>query len=310
MKVVTGGAGFIGSALASRLAEMDEQVVVVDNFDATLYSPALKRRRAHLLEEKGVRVLEGNDLTCLGKEVPVTTVFNLAATAGLTPSWTKVDTYTSNNIASLGRSLAWLADFQPQTKVIHASTSSVYGKEVNQASALEFRPTSPYGVTKLAAEHLLKAYGEEFGIQGGILRLFSVYGPNQRADQLFSIALRKLAEGSVIRVYGDGSNARTNLYVADAVDAFLAADEKFRDGIICDVSGTESVTTLQVLDRLSFLLGKNLEIEFHGNRAGDQTSTVGNLEPARRLIGWSPRTSFQDGTQALVEDFLSNPEAY
>ena len=310
MRVVTGGAGFIGSALANQLISMNEPVVVVDNFDSTLYSASLKRRRALALEARGARVIEGNDLTCLDENEPITTIFNLGATAGLTPSWNLIDTYTENNVSSLGRSLRWLVDFQPGAKVIHASTSSVYGKTATSEDLQNFLPASPYGVTKLAAEHLLGAFASEFKIRYSTLRLFSVYGPNQRPDQLFSIALRRLLEGSKINIYGDGTNARANLYVQDAVQAFIAAEARFIDKSVFDVSGTESVTAFEVVHRLADLVGVKPSLEFLPERAGDQISTIGNLEPARISLGWTPQTKFLEGTETLVKDFLAHPESY
>ena len=310
MQVVTGGAGFIGYALSCALVDSHQEVVVIDNFDSTLYSAELKRHRADQLRMRGVKVLEGNDLTCLDESIQVSTVFNLAATAGLSPSWSQIDAYTLNNFASLGRSLQWLVQNESTARVIHASTSSVYGETATGDVSSDLKPVSPYGVSKLAAEHLLRTFGEIHGTNFNILRLFSVYGPRQRPDQLFSIVLRRLAEGSTITVFGDGKNSRANLFVDDAVGAFIAAQHNFHNGAVYDISGAETISAMEVISRLSELLDIEAMIEFLPARAGDQTSTTGDLAATLAGIGWRPTTSFAEGTEKLVDHFLANPEEY
>ena len=311
MRIVTGGAGFIGSRLAMRLNELGQKVVVIDNFDSTLYRRQIKIYRAKILEQQGISVLEGDDLRILKKIESVETVFNLGATAGLSPSWRETNTYFQNNVLRLASSLSRITSHNPNIKLIQASTSSVYGQIVTpQSISSELNPVSPYGVSKLAAEKLIQAHASELGLRFNILRLFSVYGPGQRPDQFFSIVLDRVLRGETIPVFGDGSNSRTNLYVDDAVQAFISADRNFRESQTYDISGNEKITVMQVIERLSSLLNRRTTIAFKERRLGDQLSTAGELTRTEEFLDWKPKTSFREGTERLAADFMSDPELY
>ena len=117
-------------------------------------------------------------------------------------------------------------------------------------------------------------------------------------------------EGSAIAIYGDGKNSRANLYVDDAVEAFLAAERNFNNGAVYDISGAETISAIDVIARLSELIGIQPMIEFESARAGDQTSTTGDLAAALAGIDWQPTTSFAEGTEKLVDHFLAHPEEY
>lgn len=311
MKIVTGGAGFIGSHLAHSLHQAGAKVAVLDTFNSTPYRTEIKKRRADSLRKIGISVFEGSDLSEFPLREEIETVFNLGAIAGLTPSWTQQSAYYENNLSSLGRNLEYLVKHHPAAKFIHASTSSVYGTSTSGLGVNHsLNPVSPYGVSKFAAEKLLSAYSSNFGLRQSILRLFSVYGPGQRPDQFFSIALNRIVKGQTITIFGDGSNSRTNCFVSDAAEAFVLAEQHFRSGNILDIAGNESITVLQVVNRLGELLDESPKLEFCDERPGDQTDTRGNIAEAQSQINWKPKTSFFSGTESLTRNFLANPELY
>ncbi|MFM1957936.1 MAG: hypothetical protein RI929_299 [Actinomycetota bacterium] len=303
--VVLGAAGFIGSHLTVQLASLGYQVFAVDSFDETLYAAETRRQVAKGFGSLGVEFLEG-DATLLDwpqilKGVDV--VYNLAAVPGLLPSWSNFDKYVASNVRLVNALLLALVD-NPTVHLVQASTSSVYGKVATGGAGL--LPNSPYGVTKLAAENLIGAYYANFGVSSSILRYFSVYGPRPRPDQFFSILIGKLASNRVISINGDGLNSRTFTFVDDIVSATIAAGRVKKANFVADISGGESITTLEVVERISELMRVKPRLEFVPDRPGDQRATKGNNDLALEVLGWSPKVSLEHGFRALVDWHGSN----
>ncbi len=164
-------------------------------------------------------------------------------------------------------------------RFIYASTSSVYGRTSSGDETIPTRPISPYGVTKLAAEHLCRAYAEEHGLPLVVLRYFSVYGPRQRPDMGYHRFIHALLSDEPVTVYGDGMQVRGNTYVDDCVEATIAAVDS-AVGEIYNVGGGETATVWQILQKLEALVGRRASIRHEPARPGDQRSTVGGYEQA------------------------------
>jgi nucleoside-diphosphate-sugar epimerase len=313
LKIVLGAAGFIGFHLVNSLIDRGDEVIAYDNFDSTIYPERTKLLRVLDLAKRGVRVhkVDGHfDPNSVSRVQDSDTIFNLAATAGLTQSWLKPSIYYQNNTLLVAELLQSLALRGVVPKVVHASTSSVYGTVTLGEAHKVFAPSSPYGLSKLAAEKLLELYSHQHGIRTRILRLFSEYGPPQRPDQLFTIALNTIHKHEPLTVYGDGSNSRTNVFVQDAVRAFLMAESIEGIHVASDIAGNESRTALEVIQTIARKLGKEPSIVHLEERLGDQRTTVGDLKGSYEALGWKPEVSFDEGIVTLVDHFTHHPEYY
>jgi nucleoside-diphosphate-sugar epimerase len=188
-----------------------------------------------------------------------------------------------------------------RARLVHASTSSVYGREALGAEDTLPQPVSPYGITKLAAEHLCQAYRESFGLDVVVLRYFSLYGPRQRPDMGYYLFIDALLHDRPIAVYGDGEQTRGNTFVLDVVDANVLAWEKAHSGEVFNIGGGQAVSVNQVLELLQALTGKRARIERRPPRPGDQRHTLADTRRARERLGWVPTTTIEAGLRAQVE---------
>lgn len=299
--LVTGAAGFVGSRLAAALLDRGRQVVGVDSFVPYYPRPLKERNLAPLRERPGFRFHEADlrDADLAPLLYGVQAVFHLAAQAGLLRSWREFDTYMTCNVLATQR----LLDAAAAAQVGHflqISTSSVYGRFATGDESAPLAPVSPYGITKLAAEHLCHAYAVNFGLPITILRLFSVYGPGQRPDMGYHIFMRALLDGTTITVDGDGSDSRSNTYVDDCVEGLVLAFEQpaASVGETFNIGGGEEVTVNQVLAQLQELAGKRATIVHGPPRPGDQRRTAADIGKAQRLLGYRPRTTLAQGLAA------------
>src|SRR5690348_10456976 len=265
--VVTGAAGFIGSQLAKRLLADGHDVVGIDAF-TPFYPRALKLANIHgLLAARCFRLVEADlahaDLAPLLADAEW--VFHLAAQAGVRSSWGgEFATYTACNITATQRLLEAAVRAPRLRRLVYASSSSVYGDAavLPVTEDAPTRPLSPYGVTKLAAEHLCTLYARNFGVPTVSLRYFTVYGPGQRPDMAFDRFIRAALAGRPIQVFGSGEQVRDFTYVDDVVAAnLLAATGDVRPGSVFNVSGGSSTTVNQVLDVLAGIAGGPLAVE-------------------------------------------------
>lgn len=311
--LVTGAAGFIGSHLCERLIADGYDVIGVDAF-IPYYPRSLKEKNLTALtgrerfrfHEADLRTAELTPLLA-----GVDTVIHLAAMAGLVRSWQEFDSYMTCNILATQRLLAAIVEANKAgahgvsgdgIHIIHASTSSVYGRFATGDETAALEPVSPYGITKLAAERLVRAYGQQFGVRGTVTRLFSVYGPRQRPDMGYNIFIRKFLSGETITVDGDGSDSRSNTFVTDCVQGILLAARKpeVSVGETFNIGGGQEVTVNQVLDMLEELTGSRPRVVHGPARPGDQKRTVAEIGKARRLLGYDPQTAVIDGLRAQL----------
>lgn len=300
--LVTGVAGFIGSTLAGRLLDQGARVTGIDCF-TDYYPRATKEANlATLVTHPPFRFLESTiQAADLGRILADTThVFHLAAQAGVRKSWGRdFQVYTENNIEATQALLEACVGTGVE-KLVYASSSSVYGDDTPlpmRETALP-APLSPYGVTKLAAEHLCNLYHANHGVPCVSLRYFTVYGPRQRPDMAFHRFMRAAITSQPITLYGDGEQTRDFTFVADAAAATANAGTRGVPGRVYNIGGGSRVSVNQVLDIVARLSGRRLDIRREDKQKGDMRDTYADTTRARADIGFAPTVSIEEGLGA------------
>ncbi len=297
--VVTGVAGFIGSHLAESLLADGFEVVGIDAF-VDYYPRAVKEENlARLRDHRAFRFVEGQvqslDLRPLLEGAGH--VYHLAAQAGVRASWGRdFSLYTDHNVLATQRLLeAALETGRP--RIVYASSSSVYG----DTKALPLRedspchPISPYGVTKLAAEHLGRLYQTSHGLPVTSLRYFTVYGPRQRPDMAFHRFLKAARDHEPIRVFGDGEQTRDFTFVADIVKATRAAAVAGLAGAAYNVGGGERVSLNEVLKTIEGITGRPFDVRREAPQKGDMRDTAADTSAAQRDLGFRSTVALAEG---------------
>ena len=290
--LVTGAAGFIGSQLLRALIEAGHDATGWDAY-TDYYDPALKEENAHGLPVARVDLAE-DELDLDGYEG----VFHLAGQPGVASFGDVFPVYVRQNVLASRR--LFEAAAAARTRVVFASSSSIYGDAAAFPTLEDAipRPLSPYGITKLACEHLAYAYAAEFGLEVATVRYFTIYGPRQRPDMAFTRMVTCLAEGRPFDLYGDGSQSRSFTYVGDAVEATIAAMEGGQASATYNVGGGAEVSMLKAIEVLGRVSGRRLEVVRHPRREGDATRTAADTSRIRADLGWEPLTEFEDGLAA------------
>jgi UDP-glucuronate 4-epimerase len=305
--VVTGVAGFIGSHLSERLLAGGHEVVGIDcftdyyarsrkeqNLETSRSSDRFHFEAADLVDADLASLLEGADI-----------VYHLAGQPGVRPSWgNQFDRYVRDNVIATQRLLEALKD-APIKRFVFAGSSSVYGEAERfptKETALP-RPVSPYGVTKLAAEHLTLLYTRNFGIPAVSVRYFTVYGPRQRPDMAFSRFMQAMTAGEDIEVFGDGEQTREFTFVSDAVDGTIKASTADVLGQIFNLGGGSRVTVNKVLATLEEISGLSVHRQSLPAAPGDPRHTGASINLAREKLGWEPRVSLGEGLARQWEWF-------
>jgi UDP-glucuronate 4-epimerase len=291
--VVTGAAGFIGSQLASALVEAGHDVVGIDCFTDS-YDPAEKEENARGLDVRRLDLVE-DALELNG----VDGVFHLAAQAGVRSFGDVFPLYVRQNLLATQRVFDSCA--RAGVRVVFASSSSVYGEAEAYPTPEYTRPIpiSPYGITKLGGEHLARSYALAFGLEAVVLRYFTVYGPRQRPDMFFRRVCEALLAGGTFEIYGSGEQSRSFTYVADAVDATVAAMERGATGSVYNVGGGEEATMLESIAALERISGRRLDVHHTGGAKGDVSRTSADVARIRGALGWEPQTPLDDGLAAM-----------
>lgn len=300
---VTGVAGFIGSHLAERLIELGHEVVGLDRFTDYYPRPIKEANLTKLRSFNAFRLIE-EDLSTAplnplldGAEI----VFHQAAQPGVRASWGQTfEAYTRDNILATQRLLEAVKGRASVRRLIYASSSSVYGDTADlpmRETSLP-KPYSPYGVTKLAAEHLCELYRNNFGVPTVSLRYFTVYGPRQRPDMGFHKFIRATLHGHPIPVYGDGEQTRDFTFISDAVAANIASMEG-NPGVY-NIGGGSRVTLKQVFATLGEVIGYDPILNFVEPQAGDVRHTWADTSAAREGLGFLPKVGLREGLAAQV----------
>jgi len=294
--IVTGAAGFIGSHLCERLLDAGHEVHGIDAF-IPYYGPAIKERNLSAARTRNLfrfsRLdLRSDSLDSLTANADV--VFHLAAMPGLTRSWTDFGLYESCNVVATQRLLEAVRCAAARPRIVHVSTSSVYGRMASGDESQPTVPISPYGVTKLAAENLCRAYADAYDLSIVVLRYFSVYGPRQRPDMGYYKFIDSLLNDRPIAVYGDGQQVRGNTYIDDCIAATIAAAEA-KPGEVFNVGGGEAASVWDILRRLESLAGRPAKVKEEPARPGDQRHTLADTTKIAQQLGWRPLTSLNEG---------------
>jgi len=297
--LVTGAAGFIGSHLAERLVELGHEVVGVDCF-LDYYPRAVKERNLRALREHARFRADERDL-CRADLEPllagVEWVFHQAAQAGVRASWGRdFEIYALHNVLATQRLLEASRDLGVR-RFVYASSSSVYGDTTDLPMREQSlpRPISPYGVTKLAAEHLCWLYWKNYGLSTASLRYFTVYGPRQRPDMAMHRFLKGALTGSVITLYDDGEQTRDFTYVSDVVAANVAAAERAEGVEVFNIGGGSQVSINQVLATIEAIAGRPLHIQRDARQKGDVRHTAADCTRARERLGFRPAVPLAQG---------------
>lgn len=307
--VVTGAAGFIGSHLCELFIRCGYTVLGIDNFLAESYSQETKRKNlSALLYEKEFTFIELDLLNEIDPNIfrDGDYIVNEAAMPGLPLSWSNPKLYFQVNTLLPINILNALKSVKIE-KFVQISTSSVYGRFAVGDEKLDLNPVSPYGVSKLAAEHMVKNYCENNNIKFNILRYFSVFGPRQRPDMAYSQIINKLVKNEQLLIFGDGKQSRTNTNVLDIALGTKLAMERGRDREIYNLAGVTSVTLLDAIEFIADELGiKNPNIVRMPERAGDQRDTKGVFEKATSDFGYYPEVDFWAGLKNQIEYVLNS----
>lgn len=301
--IVTGAAGFIGSHLALRLAAQGFTVEGVDAF-TPFYDTALKEENAKALADAGVRMhrldLAAGDLRSCIADAAV--IYHLAAQPGLSDT-ASFETYLRQNVTATHKLLEAARACPFLRMFINISTSSVYGAVATGDEGTEPRPTSYYGVTKLAAEQLVMAADREGTIPACSFRLFSVYGPRERPDKLFPKLIRALHDDLPLPLFeGSEEHRRSYTYIDDIVDGLTAAIDAWTacKGEIINLGNDTSITTGEGIRIVEGIVGRKVRVQRLPRRHGDQLSTQANITKARRLLGYAPHISPAQGLATTV----------
>jgi nucleoside-diphosphate-sugar epimerase len=303
--LVTGAAGFVGSHLVDTLLARGDTVVGIDCF-TPYYDPDAKRenvRRA--LEHDAFTLVEADlrDADLLPILEGIDTVFHQAAQPGVRLSWSDgFAEYASHNVLATQRLLE-AAHHADVRRVVYASSSSVYGNQERYPTVETDlpRPYSPYGVTKLAAEHLCGLYAENWGLHTVALRYFTVFGPRQRPDMSIHRLCEAALTGRSFPRFGDGRQVREFTYVGDIVDANLcAADAAVAPATVVNIAGGGEIELNDLIATVGDLAGAAVEIENHPAQAGDARRNGGDTTAARELLEWEPRVGLRDGIAAQL----------
>ena len=300
MKIlVTGAAGFIGSHTSERLKDLGHEVVGVDNF-SPYYDVSLKKLNAKALSDKNITILHV-DLRSdnLAEKLPndFDYIFHFAAHPGISNTSTFED-YFTNNILATQRLLEFAENLPKKPFFVNIATSSIYGLEATFPETVPPKPASWYGVTKLAAEQLVLAKSREKKIQGTSFRLFSVYGPRERPDKLYTRLIDCGLNNKPFPLFeGSEKHLRSFTYVQDIVDGIVGVfgKETVCNGEIFNFGTETESTTAQGIATVEEILHTKIETEKKPPRAGDQSRTKANIDKARKLLGYDPQTNLKEG---------------
>jgi UDP-glucuronate 4-epimerase len=310
MKIlVTGAAGFIGSHTAERLAREGHQVVGVDNF-SDYYKPELKHQNARDLLAQEVQVINIDlcDVVAMS-QLPndFNYIFHFAAQPGIAPHITFED-YLKNNVTATKTILDFAQTCRDLNLFVNIGTSSIYGLEAVSSETAAPKPASFYGVTKLAAEQLALQLTREKKIKVCSLRLYSVIGPRERPEKLFTKLIEAGLKNQPFPLFeGSQNHLRSFTYVGDIVDGIVSVMGKddVVDGEVINLGTEKEYSTQQGIDAVEEILGLNIQLDIKSKRRGDQDRTHAVIDKARQLLDYNPQTTLVDAVRSQVEWFKS-----
>ena len=299
--LVTGAAGFVGSHLSEALLARGDTVIGVDCF--TPYYDRIDKEQniAPAFAHDEFELVEADLRTCNIEALlsGVDAVYHQAAQAGVRLSWSDgFADYVGHNVLATQRLLEAVQRARPAARVVYASSSSLYGNQLRYPTVETDlpQPFSPYGVTKLAAEHLCRLYAENSGLHTVSLRYFTVFGPRQRPDMAIHRLCQAAVDGSTFPRYGDGTQMREFTYVGDIVAGNLAAAaHDVAPGTYVNLAGGSEITLNDLIALVGEVAGAPVAIEPNPKQAGDSFRNGGAIDRARELLCWEPKMSLRDG---------------
>jgi nucleoside-diphosphate-sugar epimerase len=300
--LVTGVAGFVGSTLARRLLADGHDVVGVDAL-TDYYDQRLKRANLRDIEHPRLQVVEAdlNEVDLAAQLADVDVVYHQAGQPGVRKSWgADFDGYTRGNVNATQRLLEAALRAPRLSRFVYASSSSVYGNALRYPTEETDRPQplSPYGVTKLAAEHLCVLYAQNYGLPTVSLRYFTVYGPRQRPDMAFTRFCTAVRDGEEIPVFGTGEQVRDFTYVDDVVEANVrVAAADVPAGAVFNVAGGTSTTVNEVIALLGEISGRTPVVRKGDPVPGDVERTGGSTAAIQAAVGWAPAVGLREGLE-------------
>ena len=306
--LVTGGAGFIGSALARRLVDEGHQVVVVDNFN-DYYDVNLKRARERELLN-GVDVIEADitdvqALESIFTKYSFEVVCHVAAQAGVRYSVDHPEAYVSANVSGTQCLLEVMKNHAVK-RMVYASTSSIYGTDTpapfTEDSSAD-KPVSVYAATKRAGELLAHAYHSLYGIEVTCVRFFTVYGPWSRPDMAMLKFASMIKRGESIDIYNGGDLRRDFTYIDDIISGFVLAVEKPLGYEIINLGNGKPVELMDFVSTLEKNLGIEARKNMLGMQPGDVYETYADTTKAKALLGFETKTDFQEGVKKFMKWF-------
>ena len=318
--LVTGGAGFIGGHLAETFAADGHDVVVLDNFEP-YYDIGIKEHNVEVARDAAdsssgsYELVRGSttDAELVDDLVSDTDiVYHQAAQAGVRTSVKEPRKVNSYNVEGTLNVLDAARDSHV-TRVVNASSSSVYGKPEYLPYDEEHptTPTSPYGASKLAAEHYVRVYNEVYGLSTVSLRYFTVYGPRMRPNMAITNFVSRCLHGEPPVVYGDGSQTRDFTHIEDVVDANrrLLTDDR-ADGEVMNIGSTDNIDILTLAEEVRNAIEESLEITFDDRHASDAEHTHADISKANELIGYEPTKDIREGVESFIEWYQANEAWY
>ena len=321
--LVTGGAGFIGSHVCEAFLKRRIPVICVDNLN-NFYSPELKLKNLDevvktsklmpgaVFNFEKIDILDTSSLASLFGRYNFSCVVHLAAYAGVRPSIENPALYFGTNVMGTLNLLDQMKSHGVK-KFLFASSSSVYGnnKKVPFAETDPVdNPISPYAATKKAGELLCFTYHHLFGIDTACLRFFTVYGERQRPDLAIHKFTRLISEGKPIQMFGDGATRRDYTYIGDIVDGVTKAYDYVtkNQGVydIFNLGESNTISLSWMISAIEAAIGKKAVINRMPVQPGDVELTNADISKAVRVIGYAPKTDFDDGIKIFVKWFSDN----
>lgn len=302
--LVTGAAGFIGSSLIDSLLGKGRTVVGVDDFSRN-YDPRQKRENIKEalqnvnFEMRSANLLESGSLEMLNE---VDTVYHLAGQPGVQTSWgSGFETHLERNVLATQILLERCLENNVR-RVVIASSSSVYGPTNRESKETDLpHPVSPYGVSKLAAEHLASVYAER-GLDVISLRLFTVYGPRQRPDMSIHRMFNSALKGEPFPLWGEGKQRRSFTFVDDIVEVFqLAGSVREARNRVLNAGGAEPVELLDLIKTVEELVGYPITLQQLQKRPGDPDLTCASKDLVTEELGWKPKTPLEIGLRSQLQ---------
>jgi UDP-glucuronate 4-epimerase len=303
---VTGAAGFIGLETVKKLLAAGNNVVGIDNFDETLNLSDLRRNRINAINATNFQFLEMNlassNLFDLIQDFD--SIFHFAATPGLLPSWTHFQAYADNNIMASFRLAEAIRATKRTLTVVVASTSSVYGENAIGSEDSPIKPASPYGITKYASEQIFNTILSETLHSLKILRLFSVYGPNQREDMAWQKIIKSIYLGTSFPLTASSNHVRSCTYVGDVAELCLSIASASLKAGTYNICGDEEVNILEGIRIIEEIMGKELIASKASPRRGDQLRTLGDARLAKEHLEFNPKTNFKTGIRNQINSVV------